>query len=166
MSQVSPWHRYLTGYWSKTSWKRFPHYWLALCHGNPPFMCRFPSQRGSNAELGWFLCFYLLAWTSYWSNDDSIRHVSDGIISTVVYQITGGSIVNLLKRLFRRRTKRKSKLRVIGLCEGNPPGTGGFPSQKVSNAENVSIWWRHHVMTLIDVKVMLKFPKLSLVRTR
>ena len=23
--------------------------------------------------------------------------------------------------------------------------TGGFPSQRTSNAENVSIWWRHHV---------------------
>ena len=23
--------------------------------------------------------------------------------------------------------------------------TGGFPSQSVSNVENVSIWWRHHV---------------------
>ena len=23
--------------------------------------------------------------------------------------------------------------------------TDGFPSQRASNAENVSIWWRHHV---------------------
>ena len=27
---------------------------------------------------------------------------------------------------------------------GNPLGTCGFFSQRVSNAENVSIWWRHH----------------------
>ena len=25
------------------------------------------------------------------------------------------------------------------------PGTGEFPAQMASNAENVSIWWRHHV---------------------
>ena len=25
-------------------------------------------------------------------------------------------------------------------------GTGEFPAQMASNAENVSIWWRHHVM--------------------
>ena len=25
------------------------------------------------------------------------------------------------------------------------PVTGEFPTQRVSNAENVSIWWRHHV---------------------
>ena len=37
-----------------------------------------------------------------------------------------------------------SKLRVTGLCEGNSPGTGEFPAQMASNAENVSIWWRHH----------------------
>ena len=30
------------------------------------------------------------------------------------------------------------------LCVGNSPGTGEFPAQMASNAENVSIWWRHH----------------------
>ena len=28
-------------------------------------------------------------------------------------------------------------------------GTGGFPSQRTSNAENVFIWWRHHVPILL-----------------
>ena len=51
----------------------------------------------------------------------------------------------LLKRLFRRRWKKTSKLRVTGLCEGNSPATGEFPARRASNAENVSIWWRHHV---------------------
>ena len=40
--------------------------------------------------------------------------------------------------------KKKSKLRISGLCEGNSPVTGEFPSQRASNVENVSIWWRHH----------------------
>ena len=40
----------------------------------------------------------------------------------------------LLNRLFRRRSKKTSKLRVIG----------EFPAQMASNAENVSISWRHH----------------------
>ena len=52
----------------------------------------------------------------------------------------------LLNRLFRRRSKKTSKLRVTGLGEGNSPVTGEFPAQRVSNAENVSIWWRHHVL--------------------
>ena len=42
----------------------------------------------------------------------------------------------LLNRIFRRRSKKTSKLRVTGLCAGNSPGT--------SNAENVSVWWRQH----------------------
>ena len=50
----------------------------------------------------------------------------------------------LLNRLFRRRWKKTSKLRVTGLCAGNSPGTGEFPAQMASYAENVSIWWRHH----------------------
>ena len=51
----------------------------------------------------------------------------------------------LLNRIFRRRSKKTSKLRVTGLCVGNSPVTGEFPAQMPSNAENVSIWWRHHV---------------------
>ena len=43
----------------------------------------------------------------------------------------------LLDRLFR--------LHVTGLCAGNSPGTGEFPTQMASSAENVSISWRHHV---------------------
>ena len=50
----------------------------------------------------------------------------------------------LLNRLFRRRSKKTSKLRVTGLCEGNSPVTDEVPAQRASNAENVSIWWRHH----------------------
>ena len=46
--------------------------------------------------------------------------------------------------LCRRRSKKTSKLRVTGLCAGNSPVTGEFPAQMASNAENASIWWRHH----------------------
>ena len=41
----------------------------------------------------------------------------------------------LLNRLFRRRSKKTSKLRVTGLCAGNSPGIGEFPAQMASNAE-------------------------------
>ena len=50
----------------------------------------------------------------------------------------------LLNRLFRCRSKKASELLVTGLCAGNSPVTGEFPTQMASNAENVSIWWRHH----------------------
>ena len=53
----------------------------------------------------------------------------------------------LLNRLFRHRSKKTSKLRVTGLCAGNSPVTGEIPAKRASNAENVSIWWRHHAQT-------------------
>ena len=52
----------------------------------------------------------------------------------------------LLNRIFRRRSKKISKLRVTGLCVGNSPETGEFPAQMASNAENVSMWWRYHIL--------------------
>ena len=51
----------------------------------------------------------------------------------------------LLNRWFKAQIKDniKAPLRVTDLCEGNLPVTDEFPAQKASNAENVSIWWRH-----------------------
>ena len=40
--------------------------------------------------------------------------------------------------------KKQHKLSVTDLCAGKSPVTGDFPAQMASNAENVSIWWRHH----------------------
>ena len=51
----------------------------------------------------------------------------------------------LLNRLFRRRSKKTSKLCVTGLCARNSLVTGEFPAQRNSNADFLSIWWRHHV---------------------
>ena len=50
----------------------------------------------------------------------------------------------LLNRLFGRRSKKTSKLRVTGLLEGNSPVIREFPSQMASHVENASIWLRHH----------------------
>ena len=41
----------------------------------------------------------------------------------------------LLSRLLRRRSKKTPKRRLTGLFEGKPRVTGGFPSQRASNAE-------------------------------
>ena len=50
----------------------------------------------------------------------------------------------LLNHLLRSRSKKTSKLRVTGLCEGNSPETCEFPAQRAGNAKNISIWWHHH----------------------
>ena len=55
------------------------------------------------------------------------------------------STSRLFTQLFIQAPKKRSKLRVIGLCVGNSPMTGEFPAQMPSNAENNSIWWRQHM---------------------
>ena len=57
----------------------------------------------------------------------------------------------LLNGSFRRRSKKTPKLRVTGLCTGNSPVTGEFPTQRVSNAANVSIWWPHHACWFLSL---------------
>ena len=81
---------------------------------------------------------------------EAILQIINSLLSSEWRHNGLGSVSNgqppncLLNRLFKRRSKKTSKLRVTGLYAGNPPGTGEFPAQRVSNAENVSIWWRHH----------------------
>ena len=67
-------------------------------------------------------------------------HYSDVMMGAMASKITGASNESVLNHLFRRRSKKTSKLRVIiGLCEGYSPVTGEFPAQRASKAENVSI---------------------------
>ena len=56
----------------------------------------------------------------------------------------------LLNCLFRHRSKKTPKPRVTGLCAGK------FPAQMASNAENIPIWWRHHLI-LISYKQIYKY---------
>ena len=62
----------------------------------------------------------------------------------IAFQITSLTMVYWTVYSGADKKKKTSKLRVTGLCVGNSPGTGEFPAQMASNAENVSIWWRHH----------------------
>ena len=71
-------------------------------------------------------------------------HYGDVIMSVIASQIT--SLMVLLNRKFGCRSKKTSKLRFTGLCARNSSVTGEFPTQRASNPENVSIWWRHHVI--------------------
>ena len=100
----------------------------------------FPVGRISN------LLVQLMAWrqTSKPLPEIMMTHYPDTINSDVVmgamaFQITVVSIVRSTVC-----SKKTFKLRATDLFEGNPPVNGGFPSQRASNAENVSIRWRHH----------------------
>ena len=105
--------------------------------------------RGNSCEivLGWMpLLFQVMAWchqaTSHYLRQCSLRWRHNERNSISNHQ----SHDCLLNRLFTRRSKKTSKLRVTGLCAGNSPETGEFPAQRASNAENGSIWWHHHVI--------------------
>ena len=66
-------------------------------------------------------------------------------MGTMASQITNLTIV--YSTIYSGADRKKiSNLRVTGLCEQKSPVTGEFPTQRASNAENVSIWWRHHVL--------------------
>ena len=40
--------------------------------------------------------------------------------------------------------RKHQSLASLALCAGISPVNGEFPEQMANNAENVSIWWRHH----------------------
>ena len=90
-----------------------------------------------------------LVWTDlFWKfavHDDVIacKHYSDVIFDVMASQ-NHQPHDWLINCLFRCRSKKTSNVRVTGLCAGNSPVTGEFPTQMASNVENVSIWWRHH----------------------
>ena len=81
------------------------------------------------------------------------QHYNDVIMRVMASKITDACLLN---RLFGRRWKKTSKLRVTDLDEGNSPVTGEFSAQRASNAENVSIWlWHHDMHTLHCTDIFL-----------
>ena len=80
--------------------------------------------------------------STFWVYSFSIKfhnHYNDVIMGAMVSQIT--SLTIAYSTVYSRsRSKKTSKLRVTGLCEGNSPMTSEFPAQRASDAENVSIW--------------------------
>ena len=92
----------------------------------------------------------LTAFKLIYQNNISIytNDYDDIIMGTMASQITSLTIV--YPTVYSGADKKKpSKLRVTGLCAVNSPGTSEFPAQMASNAENVSIWWRHHGITTL-----------------
>ena len=66
-------------------------------------------------------------------------------MGTIASQITSHTIVYSIVYLGADQRKHQSSAS-LAFREGNSPGTGEFPAQMASNADNVSIWWRHHVL--------------------
>ena len=77
-------------------------------------------------------------------------YYSDVIMTAMASQTTRVSIVC---STVCSSADQASKPRVASLYNGKSTGDCWFPSQRASNAENVSIWWRHHlkVMTMVGI---------------
>ena len=74
-------------------------------------------------------------------------HYGDVIMGAIASQIT--SITILYSTAYSDAGQRKHQSSAsLAFVWGNSPGTGEFPAQLASNAENVSIWWRHHVYSM------------------
>ena len=72
-----------------------------------------------------------------------LDHYSDVIMGTIASQITSLAIV--YSTVYSDADQRKYQSSAsLAFMWGNSPETGEFPAQMASNAENVSIWWRHH----------------------
>ena len=64
-------------------------------------------------------------------------------MTTMAFQITSLVVVYLIVNSGEDKENIKAP-RHWPLC-GEVTGSGEFPAQRASNAENASIWWRHHV---------------------
>ena len=99
--------------------KLSPAKWCPFCLGPSELVSRVISPHRGTASLQW-------------------RHNGcDGVSNHQPHDC-------LLNRLFRHRSKKISKLRVTVPLWGEFTGDRWFPAQRNSNAEKVSIWWRHH----------------------
>ena len=96
-----------------------------------------------------------------WFHNDFLPQLlyGDVIMSAMASQITGVSMVssNLCSGLDQRKHQSSASLDFVREIQRRPVNsphkgpetrkpvvTCEFPSQRTRNAENVSIWWRHH----------------------
>ena len=81
-----------------------------------------------------------------------LLHYSDVIMGSMASQITRVSVVYSTVRLRTDQRKHQSSVS-LAFVRGvhRWPVNGEFLAQRASNAENVSIWWRHHAMRLLYI---------------
>ena len=97
-------------------------------------------------------------WRNFEDNDGISRllrrtiHYNDVITGAIASQITSLTIV--YSTVYTGADQRKHQSSASRAFVGNSPVTGEFPAQMASNAENVSIWWRHNVRRDIVVIIL------------
>ena len=73
----------------------------------------------------------------------TVTHYSDVIMRAIASQMTHVSMV--YSTFVRAHIKENLKAPCHWLCGGISPMAGESPAQRASNAQNISIWWRHDV---------------------
>ena len=82
------------------------------------------------------------SWILSMCYEETLNHYTDAIMTTMASQITSLTIV--YSTVYSGADQRKRQSSGSLAFVGNSSVTGEFPAQMASNAENVSIWWRHH----------------------
>ena len=122
-------------YWQLCHWNRWTQInvpWLSI---PVPCMVGHGTLVAITGIIIMVLCLYVMSLQSnvtiehrWWKDYCDVR------MGTMASQITSLNHC-LLSRLFGRRSKKTSNLRVTGLCAGNLPVAGDFPAQRASNAK-------------------------------
>ena len=92
---------------------------------------------------------YIIQWKStlkdggMWSKY-TISHYNDVIMGMIASQITSLTIVHSAVYSDADQRKHQSPASPAFVRRIHRGPTGEFPAQMASNAENDSIWWRHH----------------------
>ena len=110
--------------------------------------------------MGNYIHYYLQNNSSSADWENFSYHYNNIIMSAVASQITSLTIVYSMVYLGADQRKNQSSASLafvcvcvcVGVCVCVCEGGGG------SNAENVSIWWRHHVFIYQHVIIISKMP--------
>ena len=116
---------------------------LAFCMGNSP-QC-IPLHGSANVKLYSFLCRVPEQTFELNKHSSCMHHYNDVIMGAIASQITSLTIV--YSAVYSDADQRKHESSAsLAFVRWISSVTGEFPAQMASNAENVSIWWRHHVL--------------------
>ena len=105
-------------------------------------ICLFPNRYERFDAKFRGVCLLIRRLIGYWNGPQAVIaldiHYSDVIMCAMAHQITSLTIVysNVYSGTDQRKHQISASLAFVV--------TGEFPAQIASNAENVSIWWRHH----------------------
>ena len=92
----------------------------------------------------WYCRFNHNSWFYYILDETS--DYGDVIISAMASQITSRTIICSIIYSGVDQRKHQSSESLAFVRGIHVAVTGEFPTQRASNAENVSIWWRHHTI--------------------